>query len=403
MEIMSETQFEALEGALKGDGARAAFDKLEEVLLAARKYPQLFEALLMRKRHALGLPLQGGDTFREIPEALQDEVEDYYVEVCRRIGSLYLADGDILSGWPYFRAIDEPALVASALEKWAPPGPEAESPVPGSAGASLDAIVDIALSQGANPRRGYELVLSQYGVCRAITILEHQFPHTGDVKETCGAMLVRRLHNDLVLSLAHDISRREGTSPPETDVKKLIESRPWLFENHGYHVDISHLQSVIRIAASLKDREALDRALQMTEYGRRLPRDFQQNDRAPFDDFYNDYRIFLQAMLGIGADGAVRYFTQKAERFQVDEEGKHFPGEVLVYLLDRLGRHGEAIAAHVKYLKDVRGPLSAAPSLLELSSRAGDYSRLLEVSKEKDDILLFAAGLLERDRARPAD
>src|SRR5687767_13322582 len=54
MEIMSESQFEALEGALKSDGARAAFDKLEEVLLTAKKYPQLFEALLMRKRHALG-------------------------------------------------------------------------------------------------------------------------------------------------------------------------------------------------------------------------------------------------------------------------------------------------------------------------------------------------------------
>ena len=144
----------------------------------------------------------------------------------------------------------------------------------------------------------------------------------------------------------------------------------------------------------MKDKDGLEKAIQMAEYGRNLGRDFQHPDPAPFEDFYNDYRIFLRAVKGEGIDGAVRYFTQKAERYTPDEEGRHFPGEVLVHLLDRLGRHDEAIEAFLKYLKDLSGPLSVSPELSALCDASGDYSKLLETAKEKDDLLQFAAGLV---------
>ncbi len=399
----SPSPFEALESALQKGGPGAAFDQLAATLRAEKKLPQLFEALLMKKRHALGLPLLGADTFRDLPESMQVEVEDYYVQVCREVGSLYLEEGDIAGSWPYFRAIDEPKKVAEALEGWQPPAAGAAQGSCEAAGATTDAIIDIALNQGANPRRGYELVLSQYGVCRAITVLEHQFPHTGEIKDECAALLVRRLHRDLVESLRADIRNREGQAPSEDDVRKLIENRSWLFEDHGYHVDVSHLQSVIRVSAGLKQKELLELALQMAEYGRRLPRDFQSNDRPPFDDFYNDYRIFLQAISGVGIDGAVRYFTQKADRATPDDDGKHFPGEILVHLLFRVGRYQDAIAAHVKYLRRQEGPLTAAPTLHELSRVAGDYSKLLEMARERNDLLHYAAGLVERAGPQTAD
>jgi hypothetical protein len=393
----------ALANVLEGRGAPAAFDKLAEILRSEKKLPQLFEALLMKKRHELGLPLLGTDTFRDLPEATQRQVEDYYIEVCREIGGLYLEQGDISGAWPYFRAIDEPKKIAEAIDAWQPPVAGEASETYETAGSKTDAIVDIALHQGANPRRGYELVLSQYGVCRAITVLEHQFPHAGDVKEECGGMLVRRLHRDLVESLRNDIRHREGAVPAESDVRVLIENRPWLFQDHGYHVDVSHLQSVIRASASFKNKDALELALQMTEYGRRLPRDFQMNDRPPFDDFYNDYRIFLQAIAGTGIDGAVRYFTQKADRASPDEDGKHFPGEVLVHLLYRVGRYKDAIEAHLKYLGSYRGPLSAAPTLFELCELAGDYSKVLEQAKSREDLLQYTAALVKQAGVRTAD
>src|SRR2546426_1202773 len=211
---MNEPTFDALEGAVQSEGIPALFDQLANILRAEKKYPQLFEALLMKKRHELGLPLQGGDTLRDLPEEKQIEVENYYVDVCRTVGGLFLDGGDIVASWPYFRAIDEPKLVAEAIEKWQPPtatagsGPESYE----AAGSITDAIVDIALNQGANPRRGYELVLSQYGVCRAITVFEHQMPFSGEVKEGCGVLLVSRLYHDLLESVKADVAAREGTS-----------------------------------------------------------------------------------------------------------------------------------------------------------------------------------------------
>jgi hypothetical protein len=399
---VSAEPFQTLEEALSSSGPEAAFDRLAEVLRSEKKYPQLFEALLMKKRHQLGLPLLGGDSIRDLPEALQAEVEEYYVETCRQVGSLYLEDGDLVSAWPYFRAIDEPARVAGAIQAWRVPD-AGQGSDPEERGRMTDAIIDIALHQGAHPRRGFEIVLSEHGVCRAITVFEHQFPYTAEVREECGRMLVDRLHDDLRRSIANDIEHREGTAPAGADLRELMEGRPWLFEGHGYHVDVSHLQSVIRIAALLQGKPWIEKAVQMCEYGRRLPRDFQHPDRPPFTEFYSDYRIFLQALLGTGVDGAVRYFTQKVESQGAGDEARRFPAEVLVYLLHRTGRSAEAIAAHLKYLKGARTDGSVAPTLLQLCDTAGDYSRLLESARERGDLLQFTAGLVRAAGQRTAD
>lgn len=400
---MSTTPFETLGSILEQDGPTKTFAALADELRREKKYPQLFEALLMRKRHELGLPLLGTDSFRDLPEGVQNELEAYYVLVCREVGELFLSSGDIAGAWPYFRAIDEPRLVAEAIERWEPPAADGSESSDVYGNSPTDTIIDIALNQGAHPRRGYELVLAHHGCCRAITIIEHQFQHPAEIKEACGAILIRRLHADLVHSLKHDIRRREGEAPEGSDIRKLLEERPWLFENHGYHMDLSHLQSGIRVSASLKDRGALELALEMTEYGRKLPRDFQNHDLPPFDDFYNDYRIFLQALLGIGVDGAIRYYTQKAERAQPEEDGKHFPGEILVHLLWRVGRYPEAIEAYKKHLAHFRGQLTAAPSLFELCDRAGDFTRLLELAKERGDLIHYTAGLIRQAGPRTSD
>ncbi len=396
---MSDDSFSSLEETLGESGLEEAFDKLADLLRAEKKYPQLFEALLMKKRHHLGLPLEGTDSINDLPEEVQVEVENYYIEVCRIVGGLFLEDGNIPGAWPYYRAIEEPDKVARALDEWQP---EEDSDDDDQL-SLLDEIVDIALNQGANPRRGYDLVLSQYGVCRSITIFEHQFPHKGAVKSECGRMLVNRLYNDLVENVRADVEAHleqndpEARSklPPDADLRTLIQDRDWLFEGMGYHVDVSHLMAVVRVAGTLEDQDSIDKGVQMTEYGRRLGRDFQHPDSPPFEDFYNDYRIFLRALKGEGVDGAVRYFTQAAERHSVDEEGRHFPGEVLVYLLHRTGRTEEAIDAHLKYMKQMGSNTTIAPSLAQLCEATGDYSKMLEVAREEDNLLQFMTGLVK--------
>ena len=395
---MDDSQFTELEESLESGGAPAAFECLADTLRSEKKFPQLFEALLMKKRHELGLPLQGTESLRDLPDELQETLEEYYMETCRTVGGLFLEEGDIPGAWPYFRAIDEPEAVAKALEIWQPRddegGDEDEDDVGGA--SDCDTIVDIAFNQGASPQRGFELVLSEFGTCRAITLFEHQFPYKGEVREACGRKLVNHLYEELLEGIRADLEGRGEEVPADATVLSLREGRSSLFEGHGYHVDISHLQSVVRAAASLHDREVLMKAIEMCDYGRNLARDLQMADRPPFEDFYDDYRIFLRALIGEGIDGAVRYFTSKADRAGLDESGNHFPGEVLVHLLHRTGRHEQATEAYTNYLKDVAGPLSISPTLAEICEHAGNFHSLLDLSREKDDLLQYTAALVRR-------
>ena len=114
-------RFQKLLDTLDGGGVAAAIDCLIETLEGEKQFPQLFEALLMKKRHQLGLPIEGSDSIRDIPEEHREEVEEYYVEVCRIIGGHFLAEGRIGAAWPYFRAIDDSEQVAAAISSWEPP------------------------------------------------------------------------------------------------------------------------------------------------------------------------------------------------------------------------------------------------------------------------------------------
>jgi hypothetical protein len=410
--------FAELDAALRSGGASSLFARLEALLMERRQYRQLFEALLLRHRYELGLPLEGTESIRDLPADVQELVEQRYVEVCRTVGGAFLRDGDIRSAWPYFQAIDEPGPVAMAIEAWSPKR-DSRSRCSSEAGSSseagtqealspddpghftegvdvTDAMVDIAFYQGAHPVRGYELILSEYGTCRAVTIFEHQFPHSKAIRASCARLLVRHLSRDLLAGLRADLERRGVAVPQDASVRSLIETHPELFaEQYGYHVDLSHLQAAVRAAAGLEANEDLLLGIDLCEYGRRLSRDFQSaQDRAPFDDFYNDYRILLRAFVGEGVDGAVRYFRAKADRAGPDESGHHFSGEVLVHLLDRVGRRAEAVTAYRAYLGAASQRTTLVPSFLELCARAKDFAPALALATEKDDLLGYASALV---------
>lgn len=392
---MNEDKFDALEEAVREGGPQGALARLVETLRAEENLAQLFEALLMQKRYELGLPMQGADSLKDIPEEAQQTLEDCYVEACRTVGSLFLERGDIVGAWPYFQAIEEPEEVAEALERWSPPDDSGDADEH-TVRNDTDSIVKVAFEQGAHPRRGFEIILSELGICQAISVFEHQFPYSREIKEHCAAKLVRQLYRELEERIRSDVEAREGEPPKETDVRSLIQNRKWLFEGQGCHVDVSHLQAVVRAASIVRDHEEIDLAVQLCEYGRNLARDYCGAATAPFEDYYNDCRILLRALLGEGSDGAVRYFAIKAQRAVPDEDGGHFAGEVSVHLLHRLGRHREAVEAYLHHLKGAPHPLNLAPSLSELCEFTREYESLLDFSREKGDLLQFTAALVRK-------
>jgi hypothetical protein len=367
--------FDLIDQAARQGGAQSALDLLVTISLKDKNYPLLFEARLMQARHKVGLPLIFNASLDDLPEEQRQAYEEAMKEAARETGNLFLADGDIPRAWPYFRAIGDSASVAAAIEMLDQPD-------------QLDGIIEVAFGQGVHPRKGFELLLKNHGICRAITFFE-QYPDP-KTREQCALLLLRALHTELVDNLKHAISRTEGQQPDGNSVSELIRGRDWLFGDLDYYVDTSHLTAILPLALDFTDPEALRLALELCDYGGHLSSKFQSQSAPPFEDFYNDHAVFLKALLGCDVDTAVAHFRNKVST-GVSGTG---PAQILVLLLTRLKRYREAIKMSIEYLGDQNPNQLACPAIPQLCQLAGDYDSLREVARRRGDILNFTAAAI---------
>jgi hypothetical protein len=375
--------FEDLTETLRTRGSAGVADQLCQTLHERKAYHDLFYALLMRKRLELGLPAVQVGSSEDIPRDLQQPYEDAIREAARRIGQLHLDDGDIPGAWPYFRMIHEPDRVVEAMDKADPED-----------GDQVQQVVDIALREGVHPRRGFELVLKRFGICSAITMFGQDFPFAQDIREHCVKRLVQALYEELRDRLTADIVRREGTTPTETSVRELLNGRDWLMDDEFYHIDVSHLGAVVQYCYQLSPCPELLQAIELCEYGMKLSPRFQYPGDPPFEDQYRDYHVYFRTIAGLDVEGGIAHFQAKAGNANPEETGT-LPAEVLVNLLVRLERYPEAVEAYQRYLGTADQRRTNCPSLAELCHKAGDYQPLIEVSRQRGDLVNYTAGLLQ--------
>lgn len=385
MPTMTNTDFDQLQTTLQQEGIPAMLDRLADRLREEKKYHELFDARLLAGRHRLGLPVILTSTLDELPEPQRTQVEDSYLDACREVGNLLLADGRVREAWMYLRPIGDREAVAAALEKIEPDDER------------LEQLIEVALHEGVHPELGFRLVLEHYGTCNAITMFDgmmHERPRSQ--QQGVVRLLVRHLHNELSANIRADIERREGAgkAPPAASLEELLTARPELVADDNYHIDTSHLGATVRFARLAEDAETLRLALDLTEYGRRLSPQYQYPAEEPFRDAFTAHGHFFRAQLGEGVDEALAYFRDKAEALPLAEHGPG-PAETYIALLARLKRYEEAIDASLSLLPPGTATSRFAPSLLELSCLAGQYERLLATSRERGDLLGFAAGLVQ--------
>jgi hypothetical protein len=291
---------------------------------------------------------------------------------------LFLADGDIPRGFSYLRAIGETRPVYEAIDRLAPENVN-------------DAVLEIALHERVHPRKGFELLLESHGVCRAITAFG-QFPGSQGREESLH-LLVSRLHGDLIRSLKRTIEQAEGTVPEGESVLRLINGRDWLFDGMNYYVDTSHLVSILGYCLELTDPAMLRLAIELSEYGKRLSPMFHYRSDAPFQNMYEDHGIYLKILLGDDVEAGLAHFRRKVEDTDPEQEGTA-AAQILVVLLARLKRYEEAVQVSLQYLADVDANQLACPSVLQLCYMADDRDKLMQIARERQDLLGFAAGLL---------
>src|SRR5437763_10723679 len=104
---MAPALFDELQRTLTAEGPGEAVERLCTRLREQKDYHSLFYALLLKKRHELGVsPVPTGPS-TELPEAVHGDYEEAIRHAARLVGGLYLADGNVPQAWPYFRMLGE--------------------------------------------------------------------------------------------------------------------------------------------------------------------------------------------------------------------------------------------------------------------------------------------------------
>jgi hypothetical protein len=386
---MTHNLFEELSHVHETSGTASAIHELIETLTAEKNYDRLFEAMLLKHRFEMGLPL-AQPTSLDVPEECRQEFEDHYIETAREVGELFLKDGNIPRAWPYLRTIGDTAKVRDALDKLVPQR---------EADEQTEKCISIALHEGAHPVKGLEMLLRSYGICNTITTFDQalqQSLFTPEDQRRAAAMLVREIYQDLTYTLGREVSQKIAMAPPAESVRELITGRDWLFENQNYHIDVSHLNSVVRFARAFSpDTPELSQVIELCEYGSKLSPQFQYPGDPPFDQFYPAHLHFFKALAGDDAEDHLKYFRDRLES-EPDEQDKPFLAIVLVDLLMRLKRLDEAVDAATPHLCQVNDLSQHGFSYAKLCQQAGRFDAWQAACEKLGDHVGYTAAMIQK-------
>jgi len=383
--------FERLRGILEGAGEQEAIETLIAELRAAEDYTNLFYALLLRKRWELEVsPFPTGPS-TELPPETHEEYEQAIRQAGREVGQALLQRRRFLQAWAFYQMLEEPEPMRAALEAYTPADDEDIGP-----------LIEVAWHHRVLPRKGFDWVLERHGVCSAITLAgSTDFREDTALRDYCIGRLVRVVHEQLWERLRSDIRERGwGEVPEETRIATLLERFPALTAEESYHIDVSHLSSVVQMSLHLSAGEENMLAQELCHYGRRLSPLLQGRHEHPFEEGYEDYLAYLEAVGGRNVDEHLLRFRAKAERAAA--EGSTYAAQVYVNLLLRVGREREALATAQQFLlrEDERNLI--CPGVYELARRRGDYGAIAQAAAARGDPVAFLAALLSGRRQASA-
>ena len=399
-------------------GAAAMFDTLAASLKARGRWHALFDLRLLEARISLGLPATGELTGRggegDVSPADRDQLDERSLAACREVGWPLLEAGQVAAAWMYLRAAAAPAEVAEKLAALANGITASEGNLQNlddeETASRLQEIVHVALWEGLEPALGIDLIIRTQGTCNSITAYEQAVSRLPARRQAPAAgVLVRHLHREVASALAADLTQRgAAVTAVDTSVASIIPLLDLLREIGGaddasIHVDVSHLQSVLRVARVCTDPDVIREAWELACYACRLPAEVVYPGEPPFENVGESSRMFFGAHLGHDVDRSIGFFRRSAAQARLEESGT-LPSDTLVLLLTRLGRPGEAL--HAALERPAEGPMPSTmlasgmlPSLVELATAADSWDALLAVCRERGDEITFAATLAVRKHA----
>ena len=375
------TPFKQLQQITDDQGVEAGLDFLEQHVRRNKDYAQLFEVLKMRVRFAMDLPILYSRTRDNLTEVDQRKLEDGLLAACREVGTLFFKQGDLDRGWNYLQPVGDRELNEKLIRN------------AGLNDQNTDKLIEIAVSQGAAPAYGFQLLLQRYGTCDAITTFD-QIAHGHDVEcqRVMAGSLLDHLYDELVDHLFESIPGLKASFGEVRSLAALLDSGK--IELGGdCVVDATHLASVVRISRILQDPKLLQKAWELARFGDGLADDLKYPGEVPFENVYPDHSRFYSTLLGQDVDAGLDHFREKIDKHNAAQYGGMVI-ETYVGLLARVGRNDQAIDVLTEQLLGKYPVQGIAPEAHELAETAEQKQRLLEHYRSELDLLGFGQMLL---------
>ena len=375
------TPFEQLQQVSDAKGIDAGLDFLEQHVRRNKEYAQLFEVLKMRVRNQMGLPLLYSRMRDDLDESAQRTLENGLLSACREVGTLFFKQGEFIRGWNYLQPVGDRVLNEKLIR-----GVKVDE-------QNADDLIDIAVSQGAAPGYGFEILLQRYGTCDAITTFDQTAAnHDVDCQRAMAGALLNHLYDEVVGNLITSLPELKSDSEPSTTLATILTSGVLTAENSCV-IDATHLASVVRIGRVLQDSELIQKVYDLTRFGDGLPDDVKYPGQVPFEDVFPDHLHYYAAVLGKNVDAAVEYFGKKIEQHDARQHGG-IVIETFVELLARVGKNDQALDVMVSQLLGKYPLLGIAPEPHELAKTQSQQQKLLEHYRSESDLLGFGQALL---------
>ena len=368
------------------DDPTEMIDAMVNYFRTEQKPQELFEALKMQVRHRLGLSLIVVGNEESRAEDVEQQLEQGLLNACREAGTMLIKQGRVGEGWMYLRPTGDLETTRQAL---------AELEI---SDENYEEMIQVLLHEGVDVARGYQAVLDHQGTCNSITLFEQSLQQRSKSdRMAAAARLLDHFYEELSTIVRTDVAQREKPAGEDESLLDMIDSRKWLLDDGGYHLDTTHLSSTVKIAAILEEPEQIQKAYELCQYGRRLHHQFQYPGEEPFLDFYPSYLNFYSILRGENVEAGLKVFHRKA---QTVDTVQHGTGAIETYvdLLTRIGRHSEAVQAAVDLVPDDVPPQRIIPLLIEIAEKAkaaGDDATqpILDYCEKHNDILGYAAVL----------
>lgn len=379
-------QFEAS----SSQGIDQGIEFLRRQFLESKQYHRLFDVLKMKARRKLGLTLLHSQSDPPLKESTQVQLEDGLLDACREIAKLHLDEGKLNEGWVYLQPLGDEPFARELIENLE------------VTDDNFGSVVEVAFNNGVSPEYGYRVMLERSGTCNGITAFDvHAMQFDRETISGLASILLNHFYDEIRANVVDHVNKMKGSAEENASLAELLNQHDWLVREGGHHADATHLASVIRIARQAMTPEDLDKALSLANYGCRLGPDFQFASDPPFENLYEDHRIWFEALTGMEVDAAIEHFLKKATeaRGQYHETAA---AEALVDLQIRTDRRDDAVDSAVRLLLDQVEPEEIPPSAFEIAKSASQFEKLAQAFHDSDNFAGYAfAKLCEVESRQP--